>query len=121
MELQEIHKSVLAECAYDDVGLWSIIVHVYGESYARRSILPDQVRRETIKVVNDLLSEELVEAGNPNGPEFVRFSWSMAEIIDHIESEWDRLGRTPDVGEICWFRATPKGKKLVNELGLEEY
>jgi hypothetical protein len=121
MKLQEIHESVLAECVYDDVGLWSIIVRVHGESYAWHSTLPDPVRQETIQIVNDLLSEELIEVGNPNGPEFVRFSWSVPELIDYIESEWNKLGRTPDVGEICWFRATPKGKKLANELGLAGY
>ena len=121
MELREIHKSVLAECAHDDVGLWSVIVRVYGQSYARHSILPDAVRRETISIVNDLLSEGLIEAGNPNGLEFMRFSWSVSGIIDYIENEWNRLARTPDVGEVCWFRATPNGKKLANELGLEGY
>ena len=121
MELEEILKSVLAECAYDDMGLWSIIFRVNGGAYAWYSTLPDRVRWETMKIVNDLLSNELIEAGNPKGPTFVRFSLSVQEIIDYIESEWDKLGRTPDVGEICWFRATPTGKKLADELGLQGY
>ncbi len=121
MELQEIHKSILAECAYDDVGLWSIIRRVNGGSYAQHSTLPDRVRWETMKIIENMLSRELIEAGNPNGSEFVRFTLSVPEIIVYIEGEWDKLGRTPDAGEICWFRATPSGKKLANELGLKGY
>ena len=121
MKPEEIYELVLGECAYDDVGLWSIIFEVNGEAYALYSTLPDRVRLETMKIVNELLSNDLIEAGNPNGPTFVRFSLSVPEIIDYIESEWDKLGRTPDVGEICWFRATQKGKKLADELDLKGY
>lgn len=118
MELQDIHKDILTECADDDVGLWSIIWRVNQGPYASDAKLPEWVRQKTIQIVRDLLQDQLVEAGNPNGPKFQQLSSSVNETIAFIEREWDRLGKTPNIGDICWFRATRAGEKLARELNL---
>jgi hypothetical protein len=49
---------------------------------------------------------------------FQLYSMSVAETITFIENEWYKLERLPNLGEICWFRATPAGMQLANDLGL---
>jgi len=119
MELQEIHKDILAECADDDMGLWAIIRRVYQGPYSYHARLPEWVRQKTIEIVRDFLQDQLIEAGNPNGPTFQPLSASVDEIIAYIEREGDQLGRTPNIGDVCWFRATSAGKKLANDLDLK--
>jgi hypothetical protein len=118
MELQDIHKAILAECAYDDVGLWAIVWDVNQGPYGSEARLPEWVRQKTIETIRDLLQSGLIEAGNPNGPKFQSVSSSVDETIAYIEREWDRLGRAPNIGDVCWFRATPAGEQLAHELNL---
>lgn len=112
MKLQKIHKLILVECTQDNVGLWSIIWKVNQGGYAYTSKLPARIRLRTIEIIRDLLQDHLVEAGNLSGSKFHPLTLSVDETIAYIEQEWDKLGRTPNIGDICWFRATPAGIKL---------
>jgi hypothetical protein len=61
------------------------------------------------------LSDELIEAGNFEVGEsdkyiFIPMRLPANEKIDFIQKEWDELGKTPNIGDVCWFRATPAGK-----------
>ena len=115
MELSETHKEILRLSADDDTGLWLIIKRVAKDAYSTTST-PKWVRRKVIEVIRDLLDNQLIEAGNPNGPNFQPLFSTTNEIIRYIEQEWDGLGRTPNIGDVCWFRATPAGEKLDQEL-----
>lgn len=117
MELQEMHKEILGLCADDDTGLWLIIKRVSKDAYSISSV-PDWVRQKTLTLIRDLLQGQLIEAGNPNGPKFQSLFSSVPETITYIETEWDKLGKTPNIGDICWFRATPAGEQLARELHL---
>ncbi len=123
MELQDIHKKILALCAYDYTGLWLVITRVNKDAYSLDK-LPEWVHQKTIEVIRYLLQSGLIETGNfeaedSGGFKFQPIPLPIDEVIKYIEREWDELGRTPNIGDVCWFRATPIGKQLAHDLGLK--
>lgn len=142
MELDNFHKEILGLCADDDTELWVIIRHA-SDDFSRPDPVPESVRRKTLNVIRDLLDAGLIEAGffswtigvpenmrpdeaiqfvkdNQNAVEYHPLNLRVDETIQFIEKEWDALGRRPSGGDICSFRATPKGERLAKELGLME-
>ena len=91
-------QSILRECKDDYVGLWSIVREV-------RSILRPTTNLidETISVIIPLIEQNRIVAGNFFGTDFV-YSNEPPEIISRkISSEWAKLNRDPNIGEIIWF------------------
>lgn len=119
MELQDIHKEVLMLCADDDTGLWLVLRRICGDEYYFGTI-PDWLRQKAMSIIHDLLSDGLIEAGNFEGEvsgkyKFVPMLLPADEITKFIEQESNDLGKTPNMGDVCWFRATEFGEKLAKE------
>jgi hypothetical protein len=115
IDMNQLKRDVLAECEEDYVGLWSIIWRVRYALNDGQYPLPEddradssEVRRLTLQLVQDLLEAGLVQAGSPapDGRGFARWSLRPREVVRRITSEWDALGREPNIGEVVWF-ATP--------------
>jgi hypothetical protein len=118
MELQEIHKKILALCVDDYSELWIVIAYVSNDAYSWDS-MPVWVRQKTIEVIEDLLHNGLIEIGEFwEKPKFEPMSVSTPEAIAYINKMWDELGRTPNLGDGCWFVATEKGKLYAKEHGI---
>jgi hypothetical protein len=109
IDLEELREHLLAECREDEVGLWYITKGV-------RDLLgtqdPAELRRITLHLVRELLQSGEVIAGwyapSDSGlPHWRIVSWpgSIEEILDRINTEWDHLGREPNVGEIVILQA----------------
>jgi hypothetical protein len=63
----------------------------------------------TLALLHYLLATGIVEAGLPNSQGgFEAWTLTPDETIKKIASEWSRLGRDPDVGEIVWFTTPAK-------------
>ena len=82
--------------------------------YLVRRITPDagldQVIRETAALVETLSSAGLVEVGDVQEQSgFVAWSLSPAETAARIRSEWSGLGRSLEMGDICWLANTAGG------------
>lgn len=81
---------------------------------ARRGRAPDgHGRRHRFRPILDilygLLSSGLVQAGLPTlDGGFEPWPFDPEEALARIESEWQELGRDPDIGEIVWFAVTEK-------------
>lgn len=119
MELTDLEKVILALCADDETELWPIVKRISKENYSYAAI-SELSRQNTIDILRNLLENKLIIAGHIPGMEFERLPIiKVDEVIRYIQQEWDnRLGKTPDLREICWFRATPQGEQLAHELGL---
>jgi hypothetical protein len=125
IDLNGLKSEVLKECKEDHVGLWSIIWRIryalnngeYPSPEGDRAD-PLEVRRLTLRLVQELLEAGLLQAGSPtpDGRGFEPWSLGPRETLARIESEWDALGREPNIGEIVWFTATEKGAKEVEAL-----
>jgi hypothetical protein len=76
-----------------------------------------------MNIIRDMLKDNLIMAGNfekedTGKYEFVPILLPVDRIIEFIEHEWASLGKTPNIGEVCWFRATASGENLAKELNL---
>lgn len=88
---------------------------------------PGELRDLTVKVVRDLVEDGLVTPGIPTaGGGFEPWAYDADRTAEILRRRWDCLGRTPELGEIVWFRATDKAAEYVedyspedDELGLE--
>ena|SRR5712692_735747 len=125
VDLNRLKRDVLAECREDYVGLWSIIWRLRyalnGETYPLREddrADPSEIRRLTLQLVQELLESGLVQAGlpTPDGKEFRPWPLTTREAITRINSEWNTLGREPNIGDLVWFTTTEKGDKELEAL-----
>jgi hypothetical protein len=117
MVYQDLEKEILYLCSDDETELWLIINRVSKYSY-NATIDSKLVREKTIEIIRKFLTDDLIEVGNPNELSFEKLLLSVDETIAYIEEEWNKLSKTPNLGDICWFRATPKGEQVAHELGL---
>src|SRR6266487_365787 len=125
MELHENHRKILKLCADDETGLWLVIKRICGEEYYW-SIVTDSLRQEVMNTIHDLLSYGFIEAGNFEKEEAGKYKWmplllSADKIIKFIEHEWNSLGKTPNIADICWFIATEKGKNLQKNSSIKTF
>lgn len=104
--LEQVREDVLAECADDYVGLWSILWQIRYRTGEAEAIVR---RRQTLELVRSLLESGRVQAGfpTPDGAAFRPWTLSPAEAVARIAAEWDALDREPNIGEIVWF-TTPE-------------
>jgi hypothetical protein len=116
MELTDLEKEVLLLCADYDVGLWEVIRIANGASYSKHHVVSVEVRRKTIEIIRDLLQKGLIQPGSPSAPEFQALFPPSDKVIDFIEQEWDKLGRTPNLGDIIWFTATEVGEQFAQQI-----
>jgi hypothetical protein len=119
MELQEIHKKILALCADDYTGLWMIVSAIAEDAYSFETV-PDWVRQKTIDILRDLLQSNLIAGGriDPASHDFRPFYFSVEDTIGFVEREWETLGKTPNIGDVCEFFITLEGKQLAQKLNL---
>lgn len=103
--LDKIRNEFLDECREDYVGLWSLNWSVRNETGEN----PRTIRDITIGLLTKLLEEDLIKAGLPDEKgEFEEWHQSADEIIKRIQTDWDHLGREPDIGDIVWFTTSEK-------------
>jgi hypothetical protein len=98
-------KHVLAECRDDYVGLWSIVRRVANDIEDRSKVM-----ETTLELLGKLLREDDIAAGtfeertsDYSNPLFCTWDQPVDKILRTIETEWQNLGRDPDIGEIVWF------------------
>ena len=110
--LQALHKFVLDRCDDDHTGLW-VIVRRVREAFPNAR--PAEIRDMTLSILRDLLDAGLIVAGFPTrSGQFDPFTSSTEGTLLRIQTEWDQLGREPDIGDVVWF-ATPR---LVEQCGV---
>ena len=101
-------NQLIAEANADNVGLWEIIWMLR----EIRGIKDLGLRREyTMNIVRQVLNTGEVIAAQYRADRSGRYDiWNMDSdsVIARIESEWDELGREPNVAEIVFFI----GKKM---------
>jgi hypothetical protein len=108
--LDSLKQGLLAECADDHVGLWSVIRDV------EEAFLEDDaaaIRERVLALLQELLMAQEIQAGfpTPDGQGFRPLRLAPEKVLARIEAEWP-VGQRPTVGEGLWFtRATKKSRK----------
>jgi hypothetical protein len=115
IDLDEIQREVLLEGLEDIVGLWEIAKMV---REAMGEVTTDVVRVDSLRRIKPLLVHGFIEAGaSPyEKAEFEPWSMTAEQALSRIDTEWRRLGRDPNIPDICWFRNTEKGSAAAQEL-----
>jgi hypothetical protein len=67
------------------------------------------VERVALEAIGELLRRNLMKAGEvtPNG--FAEWGMTADAAVDRIVRDWNNLGRSPDLGEVCWLCNTRDG------------
>jgi hypothetical protein len=101
-DYNDIRQALIEDVRRDYVGLWVV-------PWLIERLAPcteqSQIKSVSLGLVEDLLKERLMRAGLPvkTGRGFIEWDMPIPEILDRIDAEWTRLGRTPNIGEIVWF------------------
>lgn len=100
-DLTPIARQILGECREDYVGLWSIVRRIRGAGVEDRT----RIIETTLPLLTQLLSEGRIKVGQFSDQKFHEWKVQPQDAIAKIESEWKKLGRDPDIGEVAWFVA----------------
>ena len=105
-------RSIADECRSDFVGLWGVVWRVKDVDPA---IIGPAVRSSVLRVVQSLLEDFGIVAGQfaEGSCDFIEWDMDSSACLNRIESEWNELGREPDIGEIAWFAARDRDYRAV--------
>lgn len=117
MNQLKIKEKLLVESCEDYVGIWTIIWELRQESLENDELL---IREKTVEILRYFLERKLIDIGNfDRDGKFVVWDLQSNQVIERIESEWNQLGREPNIGDIAWFVATEKGEEIASTFGSE--
>lgn len=123
MIISELQQYILEYCVDDDMGLWVVIVNVFGDAYSDTDLLPAWVQETALSELKDLLKKGLIQIGQHVHEDkdwvFIVFPGGDEEVIQKVKEDWNNLERNPSGGDVCWIRSTEKGLELARQLGLE--
>ena len=97
---------------------WTPLFFVYSfvEEYYKYEDL-ELVKQITLEIIQNLLEEELVVAGDLlKGNIFLKYNKNIKDILIEIKNQWDNLDRGLAPHEIVWFDITKKGEKEIEYL-----
>src|SRR5258706_11932714 len=113
-QLQEVANANITESYKDFVGLWETVIDIE-RAFPDKELTDDEVRDFSLQVVQLMLADQNVRAGEYTKVGFAVWDSPQEAIIDRITSEWTQLGaRSPDPFGIVSFGALPLIKS-VNE------
>lgn len=108
-----LHRLGLLSCADDYTGLWEFLRDV---QRAYPGADDRAVKDRTLGVIRDLLEAGYIVAGDlKDGIGVVPWPQPTDEVLQRIKSEWDALGREPNIWEIVWFTSTIEGERALAE------
>lgn len=98
---------------------WVQLVDVIHEvTSAGNALTPIELREEAMRVIAELLKEELIVIGDVTTQSgFVQWPQATTSLqLDKVRLRWDALGRPPILGDVCWLKLTDAGHHRANEL-----
>ena len=107
----ELTQRLLLEGRDDHLGLWWVVSEVSG---CMGDAPRQEVKKETLALIHELLSAGLVEAGFPSkdGRGFEPWPGTAPEVLERIRKEWEALDRDPSIGDVVWLNTTPKADSV---------
>ncbi len=62
-----------------------------------------------IAVIEEVVTRALMQIGDVTDGGFFEWDVSAQDAVERVAREWRALGRSPDLGEVCWLANTPAG------------
>jgi hypothetical protein len=88
----------------------------YFAGHQRPDATPDQLIERGIRTVERMLRDGLMEVGDVTDDGFRSWDVPSAEAVSRIRSEWKRLDRRLEMGDICWLSNTTLGEEHAERL-----
>jgi len=106
--VEALVEYILESGSNDWVGLWEVAARAV-------DLKPDasgvDIRTFTLEALRAILTRGYAEVGDlGTARRFVPWGSSAEATLERINSEWQRLGRPPNIGEVCWIQLTEKGR-----------
>jgi len=107
---------------FQDLVMASEVASIVSESTGSSTTDEDSIQT-SLDVIRTLLEDRLAEVGDAvlaeGGKSVVFRPWSMStdEALRRIEREWRRLPNGPNLGDVCWFRLTDRGRRRAEDIG----
>lgn len=60
-------------------------------------------------IIKEVMNEGLMQVGDVTDGGFFEWDLSPEDALERVIREWRTLGRSPDLGEVCWLANTPAG------------
>jgi hypothetical protein len=73
------------------------------------------IERAALEMISELLRRNLMKAGDVTAKGFSEWDMPSDDAVEHIVRAWTKLGRSPDLGEVCWLCNTPQGDALARQ------
>ena len=109
---ERLEHELLEEMKDDYVGLWEIAHLVRSELGVED---PDAVREDTLHIIEEMLMQGWIRPGVATADGgFVPWQTDPGRWLLTISESWDRLGRTPTVGDVAWFDLTEWGEQVAS-------
>ncbi|WP_413557962.1 hypothetical protein [Bdellovibrio sp. HCB209] len=99
MNIKLLKNEFLLSLDDDDVGLWEVWV-LANQLYQGG---PEVKKAAILEVIRELLDEKSMIAGEIHDGVIKKWKGTSEEIIERIDSEWRKLNRDPDLGDVVWF------------------
>ena len=109
---ERLERELLEEMKEDYVGLWEIACLVRSELGAED---PETIRKDTLHIIEQMLMQGWIRPGTATEMGgFEAWETDPGRALMAISEDWDRLGRTPTVGDIAWFDLTEWGERVAS-------
>ncbi len=107
----EFWDDFIVEGREDYVGIWQIINRL-NEKFSQSS--PKEILLMAIQAVREILETGFIQIGmfeyiDEKNLEDQIWNQYIDSIINPIETEWDKLPREPNIGDIAWLIITKTG------------
>jgi biotin synthase-related radical SAM superfamily protein len=73
----------------------------------------EKLRKDTLVIIREVVEMKLMILGDVDESGFHSWDISVEKSLEKVEKEWDKLGRLPMLGELCWLSNTQLGDELV--------
>jgi hypothetical protein len=109
---ERLERELLEEMKDDYVGLWEIARLVRSELGLED---PEAIREDTLHIIEQMLMRGWIRPGVATDTgDFEAWDTDPGKALLAIREDWDRLGRTPTVGDIAWFDLTEWGERVAS-------
>ena len=109
---ERLEHELLVEMKDDYVGVWEIARLVRSELGVDD---PIGIREITLQVSEEMLMHGWIRPGvATKSGEFEPWDTNPGTTLATIVEDWEKLGRTPTVGDIAWFDLTEWGERVAS-------
>jgi hypothetical protein len=68
-----------------------------------------EIEQVAFAAMSDVLRSGLMQVGDVTDGGFFEWDVSPDDALERVIREWRGLGRSPELGEVCWLANTPAG------------